>query len=420
MLKDYCIENTDSNNRFVGIKYLNGKPVVFFPRGFNISDDDNEIRRDIFRLLGVIREVSKHNDGNNIDNGDGNTSNIPPIYDYLYIMRDFLSNGYYTEKETKYVEGIRGKINWKRTIQLEKPMFDNENIIYLKYQIRTNRMNSNNFITLIHKYCVYKCFLKFGWLFMSNEFIPHKPEIKVNKSVFISVIKKEINSTFNDNKKKLFSSMIKVIEDITESHNYGESDIGVNKFENIWEKMIDYVFGEENKKEYFPNSNWKIIQSGEIVGNSKLEPDTIMKHGEKLYVLDAKYYKYGLTGDPKDLPMTSSIQKQITYGKYVESLVKGDGKHKNEVADTTKDILNAFIMPFNGGKEERIKFVSVATSSWVDYNDKTPYFNYILGILLDTKYLISCYSKHNVEKIVELSDAIDEAVKKFFSENIIN
>ena len=32
---------------------------------------------------------------------------------------------------------------------------------------------------------------------------------------------------------------------------------------------------------------------------------------------DAKYYKYGWTQLPKDLPSSSSINKQISYGEYI-------------------------------------------------------------------------------------------------------
>ena len=73
------------------------------------------------------------------------------------------------------------------------------------------------------------------------------------------------------------------------------------------------VFGESNKDIYFPHAKWHIINR-EKTESSALEPDTVMKLNGKFYILDAKYYKFGITGLPMHLPATSSIQKQITYG----------------------------------------------------------------------------------------------------------
>ena len=72
-------------------------------------------------------------------------------------------------------------------------------------------------------------------------------------------------------------------------------------------------------------------------------PDTIMIYNGKYYVLDAKCYKYGWTGIPDHLPNGSSINKQITYGEYLE-------KHKGINADS---VFNAFIMTKGHGKKGR-------------------------------------------------------------------
>ena len=410
MLRDYCRESSKDSEYFVGIKYIDGTPSVLFPHGFNISNDEKELRRDIFRLLAVLSDYSKHRDGEQTTNSNNHDNTIPPITDYIYLMQDFLSKGYYTEKELRFVSSSKGKINWKRTIQKEQPYIDNNNVIYLKYQIQTNLINQNNLLSRIHKYCVYKCFSKFGWLFMTHNFIPNKPDIKEDKKLFLKTLEAAINTTFNDEKKRLFTCMISVIEDEIQNSDKGNDSIGVNKFAPVWERMIDFVFGEDNKKDYFPNATWYIIPTGEEKNSSKLEPDTIMKYNGNLFVLDAKYYQYGITNNPDDLPPTSSIHKQLTYGDYVRSLITQNGKHQNEVKDPSKNIYNAFIMPFNCNDEEIIKIVSVAKSNWIKYDEQTPNYHYILGVLIDTKHLMSCYTKHNLSEIEKLSDIIENAL----------
>lgn len=156
------------------------------------------------------------------------------------------------------------------------------------------------------------------------------------------------------------------------------------------------MFGEDNKNDYFPHAHWHII-NGNKTESSALEPDTIMIYSDKVYILDAKYYKYGVTRNPLHLPGSSSIEKQIVYGEFIETHKKINGKN----------IYNAFIMPFNSDDEKfPYKFVSVGTADWKPYSDMNANYNYVLGILVDTRYLIEQYSKHKTHEIESLSELI--------------
>lgn len=408
MRKGYCITSEESEDNFVGVRFHNGSPEVVFPHGYNISDDEKERRKDVFRLLSVLKRFSNRSEGSRHDKGDDITD--LPISSYQYIIQDFLAHGYYSEKDIKYVESVKGKINWKRTIQQEQPYIDGNNVVYLSFQTKTNRINTDNLITQIHEYCVYKSFFKFGWLYFSSDYLPQKPRIKAEEKLFISVLKAELNNTFNDEKKILFQSMINVLLDNKGGVDNLNARIGVTQFEYVWERLIDYVFGESDKGRYFPHATWHIIKDGKLEQSSALEPDTIMKYGGKIYVLDAKYYQYGITGWVGDLPQTSSIQKQITYGKHIARM--------DEVQ--TNDVFNAFIMPFQSNTEETYKFVSVGTADWELYTADAMNYAYVLGILVDTKHLMSSYSKHNEIAIEQLSDLIEESLDKFKNWNIHN
>lgn len=404
MLKDYCLTSKESSDFFVGIRFKEGVPKVIFPHGYHLPEDDSECRKEIFRLLAVLQKFSEHREGD--ANYSRNEIESIPITSYQYVIQDFLSHGYYTENEIKYDQSPRGKINWKRTIQQEQAQIDNENVVYLNFQVKINQINNNNLLSQIHKYCVYFSFLKFGWLFFTNEFVPQKPEIPYNKKLFFSVLRQALSETYNDQKRKLFQSMINIIQDNEEEISLDSTSVGVNKFDPIWERMIDYVFGEEDKEKYFPHATWHIIKNGRIEKSSALEPDTIMKYQDKIFVLDAKYYQYGITGFISDLPATSSIQKQITYGKHIS-------EQMNEVPEN--NVYNAFIMPYESKDDEMIKFTSVATADWEDYNSETKNYAYVLGILLDTKWIISNYVKHNMDEIEKMADMIEKSLKYYRS-----
>lgn len=225
--------------------------------------------------------------------------------------------------------------------------------------------------------------------------------------MFLSTLNDALKNTFNSDKKLLFSSMIAIVNSISEQADLKEFHYGVRRFEYVWENLVDYVFGESNKDIYFPHAKWHII-SGGCTESSALEPDTIMKYSGKLFVLDAKYYKFGITGLPAHLPATSSIQKQITYGEYIAA---------NQFANED-DIYNAFIMPYAAGDGDGVlKFVSVGTADWVDYAPETENYKYVLGILLDTRYIMRTYSRHNGREIMMLSDLISDSLRKYRAES---
>lgn len=404
MIKDYCTQVDNKSDLFVGVKFIGGKPSVYFPRGYNVSSDEKECRKDIFRLLSVLnRYPNNKKDGTNAEENQEIITRFP-LKSYQYIIQDFLLHGYYVEKETHFVAGIRGKINWKRTIQKEQVQIDNSNPVYLKFQVKTNKVNENNLMTEIHKYCVYKSFFLFGWLFLSSEYLPQKPSIRFDKILFLNTLRNALKNTFNDKKKQLFQSMINIIEFEGKMTIDENATIGVDSFEGVWEWLVDFVFGEENKDKYFPHGQWQIISKGCIETSSALEPDTIMKHNGKIYILDAKYYYYGVSYYPGDLPTTSSIQKQITYGKRIDEMKE---------TESPNDIYNAFIMPYKANGNEKWKLVSVGTVDWEEYTDDTWNYKYVLGLLVDTKYLINTYVRHNDTEIEALADMIEAALEEY-------
>lgn len=409
MFKNMVTSVDTQNDNFVGLKFFDGKPLVIFPRGYELSNDENTIRHDIIRLIATIQKFSGRYEGTIIKNSTGDTSLSMPFLSYQYVIYDFLAHGYYTENEVNYIENTKGKINWKRTIQKEQPKINNGNVVYLKFITKTNRINENNLITKIHEFCVYESFTKLGWLFIGKDIKPKKPTIKFNRATFISVLKQELGNTFNDRKRMLFQSMLNIISQADDKFGDKFNDaFGVDRFEYVWEGMIDYVFGESNKEEFFPHAKWKIIKrdGSYETQSSALEPDTIMLLDGNCYILDAKYYSYGIKlNNPNLLPPSSSIEKQIVYGEFVE---ENKGYSSNQ-------IYNAFIMPYNAklhNDSEPYMFVGIGTADWKPIESNKKYHN-VLGILMDTRYLINTYSKHNSMEIETLANMIEEIYEEY-------
>lgn len=252
---------------------------------------------------------------------------------------------------------------------------------------------------MIHEYCVYESFSKVGWLFTTT--LPKKPRIKRNIRLFKSILITKISNTFNDRNRKLFLDMLAVILYNGEENSEKNYRYGTYRFEYVWEALINKVYGIKEKREYFPNTYWSI--DGVQYENTCLEPDTIMIWNGNVYVLDAKYYKYGVTRRMTDLPESTSINKQITYGEFIAEQECFKKKHGENYK-----VYNAFIMPCAQKNGEELKNIGIAYSNWKT-NEKS--YENIQGILLDIKHLMYASWGQNVEEIEKLVQCIEGGIK---------
>ncbi len=395
-IRDKCSVNQNwDTDTFVGLKCENGEFSVHFPLGFGISSDDKELRRDIILLLDTIASTTGKRESDIYNPAKIYNHTMFPIQAYMSVIKDFYERGYYRERETQHIVAKRGKIDWNRTIKTQDPYVQNDSAFYLDFVIRKNQTNENELISLIHEYCVYESFSKIGWLFTAH--IPQRPRIKYNKKMFRSVLLQKISTTFNDRNRRLFKDMLAIINYSGDSEASKDYKYGTDRFEYVWEALIDRVYGIEGKENYFPKTKW--IINGKSYENACLEPDTIMLWDGNVYVLDAKYYKYGATRRPTDLPESTSINKQITYGEYIAEQDKFKAMH-----GTDYKVFNAFLMPY-AGNGISIENIGLAVSDWKS-NKKT--YEQIQGILIDVKYLMKKRVEADESELMKLANLIEE------------
>lgn len=210
-LKERCEVNTNfDENTFVGIQCENEKIKVTFPLGFNLSDSDQELRRDILLLLETLRIHTEKTESrvNQPDIDKYELVNLP-VQAYLAVIYDYYSRGYYKERETIYSNAKRGKIDWNRTIKKNIKYLQDDEVLFLDFTTRRNQIKDNELITMIHEYCVYESFRKLGWIF--TEYVPPKPRIAFNYRLFKSTITERLLRTFDDKNKQLFQNMLAII-----------------------------------------------------------------------------------------------------------------------------------------------------------------------------------------------------------------
>lgn len=428
-LSDVCVyfddkssrdEETGQVDKFVGLRFLDGKLSIHFPVGYKKpeSSDEKQIRLDVLNLISVLSSFGIPEAELGRNDFRANSEHVEfPIHAYLFIISDFFNHGYYQQREQIYKRSTNGKINWSRTIKHIRPQIANESPVYLEFVTQRTLHNENALLTLIHKYCVYESFQKLGFLFGSYK--PQKPALSFNKSLFSSVIKSKIASTFNEKDLLLFKNMLDMINYLDNSIEKKDFIYGTNNFHHVWEQLVDFVYGEKDKEKFYPKVYWRFNGSSKAFEfdsekRSSLRPDTIMitnrgKPNQKIFVLDSKYYRYGATKNPNHLPDNSSVVKQLAYADYIDNK---DNRNKlpKDVRDNISDssIFNTFVMPAENVMPENIGYVSADYVLSHDSEKATKPYHKIYGILLDVRSLLYHHVPHDKQMISRLAKLIDQ------------
>ena len=403
-LIDRCKVNTNwDEDIFVGLKCDGDDISIHFPLGFDISHDEKELRSDILLLLDTIRSTTSRKESEYVQGIKSYEQVSFPVQAYLEVIFDFYKRGYYKEIEVLYNVAKRGKINWNRTIKTQKAYIQDGNAYYLDFVTKNNSLQNDQMITLIHEYCVYESFDKIGWLFTNS--MPQKPRIKFNYKMFKGILMDKIAATFNDNNKMLFRNLLAIIDYTGAGFSTRKFQYGTYRFEYVWESLVDKVYGISGKEEFFPKTYWNIDKN--VVPNACLEPDTIMLCNNDVYVLDAKYYKYGATKRAVDLPEYTSINKQITYGEYIDEQKSFRQKYGDNMM-----VYNAFLMPFNSKSDKWMtedKVIRIG-QAYGDWKTNLKSYEKVQGIVVDIKYLMKLSTRQNEEEIRVLADKIAKYV----------
>lgn len=400
------------NNQFVGVKIANNKIEFHYPETYQLSDNDDELRRDILSVLRTISLAKTLTSNLSSYNSKFNNNDVFPIGAYLWIINDYLTYGKYENREKTYQHGARGKIDWRRTLRTS-PAISGGNVIYTDI-ISEKKSQVDNLLTEIYFFCAKRSCDALGWLYgIAFEENDVDYEKKFNKKLYLATINTELSHTFDDVKKTRLQHMKNVItgldDDVLQTR---EIVYGVDSYDYVYERMVDSMFSNiDNIKEFYPTAEWDLIVEDKPKESSKLRPDTVLEQqledGKKnLYILDAKYYRYGTTFLTKHIPETTSIQKQITYGEYVKMMKPG----------VYEEIYSAFVMPYskttNIHKDrfnKDIEFIGVARAKWIDASGETN--RNIAGILLDTNFLINNWVRKNPDNINGIIEIIEDNIQ---------
>lgn len=181
------------DDSFVGIKFRGNEIHFYYPETFRFSIDNPNVRSDILDLLRTISLAkttsSQLSTAYNRNNGDGEFA----LLSYLWVIKDFLANGFYVNREKILRTNQSGKIDWKRTMQ-SQAIVSEGNIIFPNITVAVKN-KVDNLLVEIHRFCVKRSIDYIGWLFnLNSKFIQTAPFNASTKKLYVATLKSAINS----------------------------------------------------------------------------------------------------------------------------------------------------------------------------------------------------------------------------------
>lgn len=376
---EFKIPKDKTESKYIGFNFEKDNSSFIFPCRYLDDDTPENVKKsEAKKIILLLKRIQK-----DFLLG-GNNSELFQFHSMIWLIQDYIDNGYYQETETISSENTNGKINWKKTIKNNSILFNNGNIIYKDFIRDKNVINSSQIITQIYKACLRYSVQRLGFIFG----IKHTENSIFNienkdKEYLIFFLNNELNNTFKDYKKSLLNHLLAIINNQNTKNKNSGFSIYDSEFEYVFEFLINKVFGNQNVKEFYSTYSYYIEKDNSYYSASKLRPDTIIKDDKNktYYVLDSKYYNFGYTENVKDLPQSSSISKQIGYNHYL--------KDKLIACNINPDykVKSIFVLPFaSQTPNELIKYVGIAKQD----NNTNPDDN--IGVyMVDLKELVNTY-----------------------------
>lgn len=314
-------KSEDNNFGFCGIVYADEKIHFFWPKTSVLMNDDKEAFTYGRSLLGVLRKYSKsqRNEGSNY-NRDDEVAGIPPIA-ALDILQDYISNGIYTNTKSEIIKRQSGNIDWNRVLGKSTPFPDKKGCpVYVDLYVRKPDYFAENEVSRIHAAIVAELDCIFGWYFTDEGSVAPRlanARMPCTEAKAISLLRRELSTLFSDREVRLLKNLIAILERKSTSDTNSFMFTGVRNFEHVWEEMCGDVY--QNQKSEFsgriPTPAYIIDGKVQNSESNRQRMDIILREGNEIVVLDAKYYDISVTK-----PQWGDLVKQFYYARSLSAI----------------------------------------------------------------------------------------------------
>ena len=250
---------------------------------------------------------------------------------------------------------------------------------------------------------IYKCLLEYsvrrlGFVYGVEQVQGSSFAIEKDSGFMLYFLQEELLKTFSDYKKTLIKHLISIIKSAkgaTQGKGFSVSD---KEFEYVFETVVNSVFGTEKPKSFYTHATYVI--SDKQINATKQRPDTVMKRENgDYYIIDSKYYNYGYVEkskrNPRELPESSSVIKQIAYNTY----------HSQENGTVFRSI---FLLPYASNEHFEYIGYAYAQQDKESLSDEEK----VAVCLVDLKTLVDIYLTSNEAEKTKLRKELTALVEK--------
>lgn len=110
MTKQINVIPVEKSNDFVGIKFEDNSVNLFVPQVFRQDENRKQDLLLFLKSLAIAKSLEKES----VKTGKKANNGVWPIDSYLWVIHDYLENGFYYNREKIYSKSNSGKIEWKK------------------------------------------------------------------------------------------------------------------------------------------------------------------------------------------------------------------------------------------------------------------------------------------------------------------
>jgi hypothetical protein len=384
--------------KVTGLLIYNNTFFVIFPKSYKlpalVSEEKNHIEVLTQVLLKYRNEaVLEPLESELLDGEKGrNRGNIITAY---HLIQDFLQNGYLKKEIRVKASSQNGMIDWPSTINKKQPVFSGNSIIYMDPIYKKTKIDQQNLLLKLHRYCVYQGFKKYGWLLgLSQDFVePESDVLSIYELSFIlSFLNKELNNTYVEREINVINLLVLYFAGIDpENPEKKLETLATPYFQNVWETMCSVNFSNQYNllKQLIPKLKWEIESNAPV---QPQRPDLMIVREKTLYILDAKYYNI-----EKNLPGWGDIVKQLFYAFTIFTNIKAKKRVMPHLKlNKITEVYNAFLFP--SSESEAIRYTGKVE---VEGNNQ---LGNIKAFKVNTFLMMKCYI--GIERISYINSLI--------------
>lgn len=338
------MENRQELVAWVGVAKADAQDAaVFLPHGAPTESGPREqFARNLMR---AIVRFARENARTGEDRGSESATQAALLAE---LASDYRDHGLYSTRE-KIRSRHDGKPDWARTVKTEIA-FPASSGAPIYSDIVTARFSSfaTNIVARVQAAVLDEIAANHGWwlvhYFGARELPLSEPLTQWPRKIWPNMLRLARRDLFQARAVRLVGMLLEYLEGAMETGS-GPVVCGVSDFSTMWETMLRETLSgvEPHWNSYLPGPVYlRPDGTGSTAGRMQL--DIVVRHNDRLFILDAKYYRATSQGY---VPGVSDVSKQIMYQKAVEST--------GQVSPNR--IVNAFLFPSN--ETQRKPFESI-------------------------------------------------------------